>query len=149
MGGKTNMTKAVEESDKAVFANLFRTFDRLNSELSQVLKEFGISEPQFNALRILRGAGEPLSCHEIGERMITRVPDITRLLDRLEQRGLIERRRSESDRRVIFVSISADGRALLKRLDRPVAKYQRERLAHLSERERTQLVRLLGKLRQA
>ena len=88
-----------------------------------VFKTAGLSAPQYNVLRILRGArGEDLSCHEVGERMIKRVPDVTRLLDRLEQRGLIERRRCEEDRRVVRTRITAAGLAVVDGLDAPLSR---------------------------
>lgn len=131
---------------QAAFIAVLKAYDCLHRELSVLLKANGMTEPQFNVLRILRGAGaEGLSCQQIGERMITRVPDITRLLDRLDQRGLIVRGRSGEDRRVVLSAISDEGLELLKRLDRPVASYHRERFSHLSERELKQLLKLLRK----
>ena len=93
---------------------LQRTADRLHWRLSEMLKPHGLSPTQYNALRILRGAGdEGRSCSEIAERMINRDPDITRLVDRLERRGLVARSREGRDRRVITTRITPAGLELL------------------------------------
>ncbi len=87
------------------------------------LKDFGLTGTQYNALRILRGAGpEGLPCREIGERMITHDSDITRLLNRLQDRGLVERTRAKQDRRVIYGKITAAGLKLLREMDAPIEK---------------------------
>lgn len=85
-------------------------------------------------LRILRGAPEGLLCGDIGRRMITRDPDITRLLDRLEKRGLISRCREGEDRRRVQARITSEGLALLVRLDRPMRELHRRQLGHLGEK---------------
>jgi DNA-binding MarR family transcriptional regulator len=128
---------------------LLRTADQLEARVAEVLKPHGLSPTQYNALRILRGAGaEGLPCSEIGERMISRDPDITRLLDRLERRGLVARSRDPEDRRVVKAQILPPGLALLKSLDRPLEQFQRASLGHLGERRLRELIRLLGTARQ-
>jgi DNA-binding MarR family transcriptional regulator len=128
---------------------LLRTADQLEARVAEVLKPHGLSPTQYNALRILRGAGaEGLPCSEIGERMISRDPDITRLLDRLERRGLVARSRDPEDRRVVKTQILPPGLALLKSLDRPLEQFQRASLGHLGERRLRELIRLLGTARQ-
>src|SRR6266566_7863061 len=108
------------------YLSLLRTADALQTQVEARLKEFGLTGTQYNALRILRGAGpEGLACREIGERMITRDPDITRLLDRLEARGLLTRTRDQKDRRVITARITSEGRRLLEALDQPIAEIDR------------------------
>src|SRR2546421_11590448 len=88
--------------EQEVFLNVLRTADVLTTKLEAILKPFGLSPTQYNVLRILRGAGEAgLACGRIAERMITRDPDVTRLLDRLENCGLIRRARQTDDRRVV------------------------------------------------
>src|SRR6266849_4791387 len=100
------------------YLSLLRTADALQSQVEAKLKEFGLTGTQYNALRILRGAGaEGLPCSEIGERMITRDPDITRLLDRLQKRGLVDRSRGKQDRRVIYGKITPAGLKLLREMD--------------------------------
>src|SRR6266536_5283270 len=94
--------------EQEAYLSLLRTADALQSSMESKLKEFGLTGTQYNALRILRGAGaDGLPCSEVGERMITRDPDITRLLDRLQKRGLVERARGRGDRRVVYGKITA------------------------------------------
>lgn len=131
------------------FLSLQRTADRLQGQLAEMLKPHGISPTQYNALRILRGAGaEGLPCGEIGERMINRDPDITRLLDRLQREGLVSRSRGREDRRVMRARISSAGLALLKKLDRPVETFHRKTLGHMGERELGAMIRLLDAARE-
>ncbi len=112
--------------DEALVA-LHRTADRQQWRLSELLKPHGLSPTQYNALRILRGAGDQgRACSEIAERMINRDPDITRLLDRLERRGLAVRSREGQDRRVITTRITPAGLELLRTLDDPVEELNRK-----------------------
>lgn len=137
-------TRPFETAEAEAYVNLLRTADALNRQIEQVLKPAGLSGPQYNVLRILRGAGaEGLPCGEIGERMITRDPDVTRLLDRLEKRGLITRARDQQDRRVITARISKDGLRILKELDRPIVATHEQQLGHLGRRRLASLIRLL------
>jgi DNA-binding MarR family transcriptional regulator len=134
--------------EQEAYLALLRTADALQSRTELKMKEFGLTGTQYNALRILRGAGpEGLPCSEIGERMITRDPDITRLLNRLEQRGLVERTRDQHDRRVIYGKISAAGQKLLREMQEPVEKYGRELLRHVSQAELRRLIDLLELVR--
>ncbi len=127
-----------------MFVALARTADQLSWRGAEMLKQLGLSPTQYNALRILRGAGEKgLACSEIAERMINRDPDITRLIDRLERRGLVQRTREQKDRRVITTRITAAGLELLRRLDRPVEEFHRRLLGPLGERQLRSLIRLL------
>src|ERR1039458_5006171 len=121
--------------EEAAFVDLLRTTDLLSRSLIAVLKAEDLSMTQYNVLRILRGAIEGLPCGEIANRMITRDPDITRLLDRLEKRGLISRCRQTKDRRMVMVRITPEGLKLLARLDEPVRAMRRSQLGHLG-RER-------------
>jgi MarR family transcriptional regulator, organic hydroperoxide resistance regulator len=134
--------------EQEAYLALLRTADALQSSMESKLKEFGLTGTQYNALRILRGAGpEGLPCSEIGERMITHDPDITRLLNRLEQRGLVERTRDQHDRRVIDGKITAAGQRLLREMDGPVEQHGRELLHHISQADLRRLVDLLGQVR--
>jgi DNA-binding MarR family transcriptional regulator len=127
---------------------ILRTADQLDQQLVELLKPYGLSPTQFNALRILRGAGDAgLPCSEIGERMINHDPDITRLLDRLEQRDLVQRQREERDRRVHTARITKAGLELLKGLDRPVEEFHRGTTAGVGENNLKSLIRLLEKVR--
>src|SRR6266568_5953264 len=125
--------------EEAAFLDLLRTTDMLSRPLAQVLKTEDVSATQYNVLRILRGAPEGLPCGEIASRMITRDPDITRLLDRLEKRSLISRCRETKDRRTVMARITPEGLKLLARLDEPVHSGHRRQLGHLG-RERLRLL---------
>ena len=126
-----------------------RTADFLGAALGRVLKEADVSAAQFNVLRILRGASAGgLACGEIGERMVTREPDITRLLDRLERRGVIARSRESRDRRVVRVRIAEAGLELLKRLDRPVEQELKRLLGRLGPVRLGRLTGLLELIRE-
>ncbi|MBZ5719512.1 MAG: MarR family transcriptional regulator [Acidobacteriia bacterium] len=131
------------------FVALQRTADQLAGRGADVLKPYGLSPTQYNALRILRGAGEAgLACSEIGERMINRDPDITRLIDRMERRGLVQRSREEKDRRVITTRITPAGLELLEKLDRPMHEFHLQLLGRLGERQLRSLLRLLEAARE-
>jgi MarR family transcriptional regulator, organic hydroperoxide resistance regulator len=130
------------------YLSLLRTSDALQTQVEAQLKEFGLTGTQYNALRILRGAGpEGLPCREIGERMITRDPDVTRLLDRLEDRGFVQRARAKHDRRVIYGKITAAGLKLLREMDAPLEKFGREMLRHVGQEKLKQLIELLELVR--
>ena len=130
-------------AEEAVFLDLLRTTDMLSRGLVQVLKVEDLSSTQYNVLRILRGAREGLACGEIANRMITRDPDVTRLLDRLEKRGLISRCRETEDRRTVRAWIAPEGLKVLARLDEPVQAAHRQQLAHLGRERRQALTELL------
>src|SRR5437764_13419012 len=121
--------------EEEVFLDLLRTTDLLGRRVATVLKADDLSGNQYNVLRILRGSPDGLTCGEIASRMITRDPDITRLLDRLEKRGLISRCRETKDRRMILTRITPAGLKLLAELDEPVREAHREQLGHMG-RER-------------
>jgi DNA-binding MarR family transcriptional regulator len=132
--------------EETAFLELLRTSDLLTRGLVPILKAEELSMTQYNVLRILRGAPEGLPCGEIANRMITRDPDITRLLDRLEKRELISREREKKDRRTVLVRITSGGLKLLSRLDQPVRMGHRKQLGHLG---REQLQTLCGLLHSA
>lgn len=128
--------------------NIVRTAEHLGSRIADLFKGFGLTATQYNALRILRGARPSgLACGEIGERMLTKESDITRLLDRLETRGLISRKRPANNRRTVITKITADGESLLAELDVPVAEFNRTAASRLGRDELETLIGLLEKLR--
>jgi DNA-binding MarR family transcriptional regulator len=129
--------------EEAAFLDLLRTTDMLARGLFPVLKSENLSPTQYNVLRILRGSAEGLPCGEIASRMITRDPDITRLLDRLEKRGLISRCRENRDRRMVMARITPEGLELLARLDEPVQAAHRKQLGHLGRQRLRALTELL------
>jgi len=134
--------------EQEAYLALLRTADALQTQVEAWLKEFGLTGTQYNALRILRGAGpEGLPCREIGERMITHDPDITRLLNRLEDRGFVKRTRAKNDRRVICGKITPAGLKLLREMDSPLEKRGREMLRHVGQEKLKDLIELLELVR--
>jgi len=129
---------------------LMRTVDVLQNNIASMLKRHELSPTQYNVLRILRGAGaEGLRCSQIGERMITRDSDITRLLDRMERSGLIERRRDPADRRAVLTVISPRAAELLAQLDEPVRELHRRSFLQLGDDKTETLIALLDQLRRS
>lgn len=140
--------KPFDHPEEEAYLNLLRTTTVLYAHFEALLKHGGLSEPQYNVLRILRGVGGcGLPCTEIGSRMITRVPDITRLVDRLEAEGLVERCRIAEDRRVVQVKVTAKGIEVLAALDEPVVALNKKLLRHMTRTELAELIRLLEKMR--
>lgn len=143
------MTRKFSSPEEELNLNLQRTVGLLGKPLYRFLKTHGLSLAQYNILRILRGQPERrLPCRQIGLRMVTREPDVTRLLDRLEEDGLVGRERSEADRRVVMISITKAGLELLASLDEPMRDIHKDSLGHLSRAEIRELNRLLVKARQ-
>ena len=100
-----------EVPQEEVNLNIQRTYGVLMGPVGRLLKAHQLSAPLYNILRILRGAGgDGLPCSQIGERMVTREPDVTRLVDRLVRAGWVQRKRSEEDRRVVSVALTAIGK---------------------------------------
>jgi DNA-binding MarR family transcriptional regulator len=142
--------KPFESPAEEAYLNLLRTTTVLAADFERLFKDAGLSEPQYNVLRILRGAGAGgtgLPCLEIASRMITRVPDITRLVDRLESAGLVERARTSEDRRVVLVKITRKGLDAIAPLDGPLVEIHRRQMGHMTRKELDELSRLLVKAR--
>jgi DNA-binding MarR family transcriptional regulator len=134
--------------EQEAYLSLLRTAGALETRVEAWLKQFGLTGTQYNALRILRGAGpEGSPCREIGERMITHDPDVTRLLNRLENRGLVHRTRAKHDRRVIYGKITGAGLKLLREIDAPIEKHGRKMLGHVGQEKLKQLIELLELVR--
>ena len=123
--------RTIGSPEESAFLELLRTSDLLSRRVALVLKGADLSPTQYNVLRILRGAPEGLACGEIAGRMITRDPDVTRLLDRLEKRGLIARFRESKDRRMVVTRITGEGLRTLAELDQPIQDVHRDQLGHL------------------
>ena len=148
LGKEIKKAKPFEALEQEAALNVARTADVLEREVSEVLKASNLSTTQYNVLRILRGAGgDGLACGEVADRMISRDPDMTRLLDRLEKRGLVSRCRSSEDRRVVAASITQQGLDLLAKLDEPVVDMHRRQLGHLGQTKLRQLIELLEEAR--
>jgi DNA-binding MarR family transcriptional regulator len=142
-------SKPFRHVEEEVFLNLQRTADALMQEITDILKPFGLSPTQYNVMRILRGAGESgITCKEIGARMITRDPDVTRLLDRLERRHLVTRNRAKEDRRFVSIHITNEGLLLLKELDDPIAQRQLDLMGHMDKQQLYRMVELLETIRE-
>jgi DNA-binding MarR family transcriptional regulator len=129
--------------EEAAFLDLMRTTDMLSRGMVGILKSEALSPTQYNVLRILRGSPEGLPCGEIACRMITRDPDVTRLLDRLEKRKLISRCRETRDRRTVMARITPEGLKVLDRLDEPVQAGHRRQLGHMGRERLRALTDLL------
>lgn len=141
-------TKPFVCREEEAFLNLARTHEHIMQGFSELFREFNISTTQYNVLRILRGAGtEGLNCTEAAQRMISHDPDITRLFDRLEARGLIARSRSTADRRVVRAIITEQGLDILTKLDQPVFDLHAQQMHNLNAGEMEELIRLLELLR--
>ncbi len=131
-----------------LFLNIARTYGYLEKGLAELLRPHGISPTQYNMLRILRGAGpEGLSCSEAARRMVSHDPDVTRLFDRLAKRGLIERRRSLTDRRLVIVAIAPSGLEILANLDQPIVELHGEQFRAFDDDKMRQIIHCLEELR--
>lgn len=131
------------------FLNLLRTANLLGQLHARFFKPYGLTPTQYNALRILRGSHpDTLPCSDVGERMVTPVPDVTRLLDRLEAKGRVHRERDPRDRRVVRVGITAGGLKLLAAIDEPVEAWIERQLGHLGAEDLSRLSQLLERARE-
>ena len=129
--------------------NLVRTHEFLQQRQTGFFKRFQLTPTQYNILRILRGAGKTgVTCSQAAERMVAADPDITRLLDRLEAHKLIERQRGAEDRRVVISRITAQGIALLKEIDLPLAEFHKRQLGPIGKERLAQLIEILESIRE-
>jgi DNA-binding MarR family transcriptional regulator len=136
------------QAEAALFVAFMQVADTLGAQAEQVVKTAGLTAPQYNVLRILRGAGRAgLACREIGERMISRDPDITRLLDRMEKRNLITRERQSDDRRVVKTHVTQEGLEVLKTLDRPVSALHKRQFQGIAPAKLKILAAMLEEIR--
>jgi len=130
--------------EQETFLNLWRTYDRLHVLEEELFGRFELTPQQYNALRVLRGEGDrKLPTLELASRLVSRAPDITRLLDKLEGRKLIERERPPDNRRMVLIGLTDQGRAVLAGLDDQVRECHARQLGHLSEDQRRMLIQLL------
>jgi DNA-binding MarR family transcriptional regulator len=137
-------TPRFDSPEQAIFLGLWRTYDRLRALEDELFARFDLTPQQYNALRLLR-AERPRSLPTLAlaERLVSRAPDVTRLLDRLEQRGLIARAGSPKDRRQVLVGITEKGLALLREIAAPLADCHRRQLGHLAPEDLRRLGELL------
>ena len=127
--------------------NILRSNDLFQNRVIRFFRQYKLTPPQYNILRILRGEGKPLPSLEIADRLIQVVPAITGLVDRLEKAEFITRRRCEQDRRVVYVEITSKALKVLQKIDEPLNQMHEELLGHLSRAEKKELIRLLEKAR--
>jgi DNA-binding MarR family transcriptional regulator len=140
--------RAWSSREEEAFLNLLRTADALSRGQAAILKPANLSLNQYNALRILRGAGgDGVTCSELGSRLIERDPDITRLIDKLEERGLMQRTRDARDRRVYRNVITREGLDLLASLDEPLVAMHQRQMGHLGPEKLGRLIELLEEAR--
>lgn len=144
-----HQTKPFPSREAEAFLNIVRTAALLNTEFAEVLKPHGLTPTQYNVLRILRGAGKAGLCrYEVDDRLVTPVPDVTRLLDRLESAGLVDRARDPEDRRQVRARITPQGLRLLDELDDVLAAMHRDQLGHLDKTQLQTLADLLVAVRE-
>lgn len=147
-GSRRERHSAAQEEE--VYLSILRTAEALSWGVSETLKVADLTPAQYNVLRILRGATpEGATCGQISERMVTKDSDITRLLERLDTRGLITRERDGQDRRYITVRITPEGLDLLTSLDEPIAQCHRRQMGHLGKEGLASLGKLLDRAREA
>jgi DNA-binding MarR family transcriptional regulator len=147
--GRTRSTSAAFDSlEQEAYLQLWRTYDRLRELDEQVFQRHGLTAQQYNALRILASARPgALSTSAVGARLVSRAADMTRLLDKLEERGLVVRRRCQENRRVVFVSITAAGVAVIGRLAAEVRRLGKDQLGHLDRRTLRTMIDILARAR--
>jgi DNA-binding MarR family transcriptional regulator len=148
LGEEIGKKRPFDFPEEEAFLNVMRTASVLTSEAARFIKGYGLSEPQYNALRILRGHGpRGVPSQTIGEQLVAQVPDITRLVDRLVERGWAERSRTQEDRRVVMVRATKQGLDLLAKIDKPLRALHEEQLGHMSRAELAAMNKLLVKAR--
>jgi DNA-binding MarR family transcriptional regulator len=131
------------------YLSVVRTSSTLMDRVEDLLKPHGITATQYNVLRILRGAGQGGLCrNDLRDRMLTRMPDMTRLLDRMEEAGLVKRSREQDDRRMVLTQITPRGREMLGELERPLTQLHREQLSRLTDEQLRTLIDLLTLVRE-
>lgn len=144
---ETKQRRPFRSAEEETVLNLLRTNDRAQIYYTRLFRKHGLTPAQYNILRILRGEGAPLPCLEVAARLITVVPGITGLIERLAREGLVTKTRCMKDRRVIYVTITEKALDILASLDAPLAALHTRLFGHLSEQELRELTRLLEKAR--
>ncbi len=149
LADELRQSKPFASVEEEAMLNLARTHEFVQQRMGEFFKPFGLTATQYNILRILRGAGKDgISCSEAATRMVTADSDVTRLLDRLEARGLIARERSHEDRRVVISRITAGGLDLLRTIDKPLAAFLKTIAGPVGNGNLRQLIEILESIRQ-
>jgi len=142
-------TRKFDSVQQEAYLAIWRTYDRLRAIEEALFSEWNLSAQQYNVLRILESSSpNKIPTLSLTKRLISRAPDITRMLDRLEQNGWIERERSVEDRRTVLVGITTEGLRLVKELQRPLAQCHQKQVGHLSAKELKTLCELLSRARE-
>ncbi len=140
---------AFATSEQETLLNLLRVGDQIDNRVSRFFREHDLTVSRFNVLRALILSGKPLTCGEIGERMIQIVPAITSLVDHLEEQSLVSRKRCPDDRRVVHVSVTAKGKALVDKIMQPLAELEKRLMKKLTKSDQKTLIALLEKARES
>ena len=141
--------KPFEKVEEEAVFNLVRTAEVLNQKSTDYFRHFDLSRTQYNVLRILRGAGDDgLTCSATAGRMVNRDPDVTRLMDRMETRGLITRERTASDRRIVLIRLTKAGRDLVDSLDHGVSAFHAKLVGRIGAAKLRKLIDLLEEVRE-
>jgi DNA-binding MarR family transcriptional regulator len=151
MTDRTTRSRAVrfDSLEQEAYLNLWRAYDRLRIHEDELFGSYGLTAQQYNVLRLLRGRHPTrMPTLALAARLVSRAPDITRMIDRLAREGWVDRERPTDNRRVVLVGITPSGMELLRRLDGPVRECGRRQLGHLPATELAELVRLLQRARQ-
>ena len=149
MARKNSITDSPEQlsfgsDEQHLYDTLAQTHDLMSAAFNQMFNGFDLTHTQFNVMNVIRAAGaEGIATQKIGQRILTRVPDVTRIIDRLVRNGLVKRTRSEVDKRVLFVSLTDEGEAIMGELVEPVEELRHSLFAHMSIEKQTQLNTLL------
>src|SRR4029079_12048032 len=136
-----------DSPEQEAFLNLWRTYDRLRAYEDELFAGFDLTPQQYNVLRLLHAAKETVPTLALADRLVSRAPDVTRILDKLEARTLIARQRGDADRRTVFVSITPGGRAPLTPIAAPLRACHAKQLGHLPADDLAALIELLKKAR--
>jgi DNA-binding MarR family transcriptional regulator len=136
-----------DSREQEAFLNLWRTYDRLRAYEDDLFAGFDLTPQQYNVLRLLNASKDPVPTLDLADRLVSRGPDVTRMLDKLEARGLILRQRGDTDRRTVFVSITPAGHTLLTRMAGPLKDCHAQQLGHLPADDLAALIALLKKAR--
>jgi DNA-binding MarR family transcriptional regulator len=149
LAAEIQQQKPFEHVEEEAVLNLVRTAELLNQKAADYFRQFDLSRTQYNVLRILRGAGDDgLTCSTTAERMISRDPDVTRLMDRMEARGLITRERTANDRRIVVIKLTKAGRELVDSLDVGVSAFHAKLVGRLGATKLRKLIDLLEEVRE-
>lgn len=148
LASEIQQSRPFSSTEEEVYLSLVRTSAELSHRTDQFLKTFGVTQSQYNVLRILRGAGPSgLGRNQIAERMVTPTPDASRLLDRLEESGWVKRNRGSEDRRQVTSCITTPGQKLLKKIDATLITFHKEQFPGVTKADLRSLLRILSHLR--